>query len=230
LEWFGQVNAAQVYEKYGAFINRYRGGMPAGFLAAIFAHESGGRENAVGDPRLGEYGLGQITASFPVTVGVDPEVRKTAEGNVFLAGLEYNITAAQLQKRYPTLIVPGTADQWMMARLVFGLGIGAVTKLVALVQPRSRGRMYAEIQNYMHDHPNTTVSGYPPGKVLVRVDSVTTLWNEGARIAPANVGVPEKVPAPAGLTYGLPRGIVLPGSSSLTGVFLVGAALLYFWR
>ena len=224
------MNAAQVYEKYGAFINRYRGGMPAGFLAAIIAHESGGRENAVGDSSLGEIGLMQITSNFPTTVGVHPDVRRTAEGNIFLGCLELNITAAQLQKRYPTLIIPGTADQWMMARLVFGLGIGAVTKLVALVQPRSRGRMYAAIQDYMHDHPNTTVSGYPPGKVLTRVDSVTTLWNDGAKIVPPNVGVPEKVPAPTGLTYGLPRGIVLPGPSSLTGMLLVGAALLYFWR
>ena len=218
----------EVYAKYGAFINRYRGGMPAGFLAAIAAHESGGRENAVGDPRLGEYGLYQITTNFPTTVGVSPEVRKTAEGNTFLAGLEYNITAEQLRMRYPGDIEPGSVDQWKMARLVFALGIGAVSKLVALVG----SARFPVILSYVKQHPNITVSGYAPGKVLARTTSVETLWTAGAQITPATVGVPELVPAPAGLTYTLPRNVRLPGPLRMggAGLVLLGAALLFFWR
>jgi hypothetical protein len=222
------VTDREVYAKYGAFINRYRGGMPAGFLAAIIAHESGGRENATGDPSLGELGLMQITANFPTTVGVTPAVRAHAEGNIFLGCLEYQIEAARLAVRYPGDIEPGSPDQWKMARLVFALGIGAVTKLVALVG----SARFPVILSYVMAHPNVTVSGYAPGKVLARTTSVETLWTAGAQITPATVGVPELVPAPAGLTYTLPRNVRLPGPLRMggAGLVLLGAALLFFWR
>lgn len=225
-----QVDAARVYATYGGAINRYHGGMPVGYLAAICAHESSGNPTATGSPSLGEFGLFQITSNFPTTVGVNPEVRKTVEGNVFLASLEYAIEAERLAIRYPSVIVRGSADQWKMARLVFGLGIGAVTKLIQIVRPTERGHMLDAIRNYVNTHPGTTVSGYPASTVLARVNSAQSLWDEGAKVASfQTVGLPEAVPAPAGITYTLPKGIVLPSPSRLW-IFAAGAALIAFFR
>lgn len=223
-----QVDAARVYATYRPYIDRFHGGMPVGFLAAIFAHESSGNPYATGSPSLGEYGLGQVTENFPRTVGVDPDVRKTPEGNVFLSALEYQIEAERLAIRYPNLIVRGSADQWKMSRLVFALGIGAVTKLMMLVRPTERGNVYGQIRTYVNTHPGTTVSGYASTTVLSRISSVQSLWDEGAKVAPSNVGLPEAIPAPSGITYVLPRGIVLPRPPSLW-LFGLGAALLAFF-
>ena len=226
------MNAKQVYEKYGRFIDRYHGGMPAGFLAAISAHESSGNVDAVGDPRLGERGLFQITENFPKTVGVNPAVRLTAEGNTFLASLEYAIEAERMLVRHPGLIVSGSKDQWLMSRLVFALGIGAVKKLIEKVRPSTRGNMYGEIRSFVNANPGTTVSGYPASTVLKRVNGTQSLWDEGAMVVPSQtVGVPEKPPAPAGIAYQLPRGITLPSPSGALPLIAVGAlALIFFAR
>jgi len=224
--------ASRFYSSFNNLINTYRGGMPAGLMAAIAQHESGGRMIA-GDASLGEFGFFQITSDFPRTVGVDPEVRKTPDGNVFLAGLEYNVEAQRIKNRYVDLIVDGTQDQWMLARAVFALGIGALTKLVALAQQaglgRTRGQLYADLVRFVDANPNVSVSGYPPGKVWYRVKSVPAQWQIGQGVLSQAPGIPVKVPAPSGITYNLPRGVSLPKAAGGMILALLAGGALFWW-
>lgn len=218
------AGARKFYDQHRVELDRYRGGMPVGFFAAIADHESSGRMVA-GDPSLGEFGYYQITANFPTTVKVNPEVRKDPVGNIFLAGLEYNIEAARIAIRYPS-ITPSTPEQWKMARLVFAIGIGAVTKLIALVG----SARYQSILAYVKENPSVTVSGYAPGKVAARTTSVEKLWAEGAKIAFPTVGVPVLIPAPTGIAYKLPKGIALPSPSGGGWLLPAAALALLIWR
>jgi len=43
------ARASAIYDTLGPWIDRYRGGVPAGFLAAAILHESGGNFGAPGD-------------------------------------------------------------------------------------------------------------------------------------------------------------------------------------
>lgn len=173
---------------------------------------------------MGEYGFFQITSSFPTSVGVNPEVRKTEVGNIFLAGLEYNIEAARLRARYPDVIVNGSIDQWMMARATFGLGIGAVKNLISLVGPRRRGMMFTDILAYADAHRDVSVSGYEVGKVWYRLKSIPLIWQAAAQIGGTTPGLPTQVPS--FVPYNVPKDVqsVLLPQVSLAG--FSGSAVL----
>jgi hypothetical protein len=219
--------AAAFYSQFSDAIDTYRGGMPAGMMAAIAIHESGGRMVA-GDPNLGEFGFFQITSNFPTTVGIDPSVRTIEDGNIFLAGLEYNVTAAQMKLRYPDMVSNGSADQWMLARAVFALGIGAMVNLINLAKPSSPGAMFSDLVDFVDANPNVSVSGYAAGLVWYRIKSIPLQWQIGQNVVSQSPGIPVKVPAPYGMTYSLPKGVTLPEAAG--GLFLalaLGGAL--FW-
>lgn len=190
-----------------------------------------------GDASLGEYGFFQITTSFPESVGVSPSVRTSEEGNVFLAGLEYNIEAARLKVRYPDLVVNGSTDQWMMARATFALGIGAVKNLINLVGPRTRGQMFSDILAYADAHREVSVSGYEAGKVWYRLKSIPLLWQAAAQIGSTKSGLPMQVPAY--VPYTVPkdvRSVLLP-AATLAGfgggpllALGAGVGLFFFFR
>jgi hypothetical protein len=114
--------AQSVYGQIGAWIDNYHGGMPAGFMAAAAAHESGGNFNSPGDPTLGEVGYFQIAAYLPALFGYDPSARADPETNVALAALEYALEAARWKIAFPDAVVLGTDDSWKLARLAFAVG------------------------------------------------------------------------------------------------------------
>lgn len=188
-------------------IKRYRGGMPAGALAAIAELESGGRMDAPGDASLGEAGYFQITSSFPTSVGVDPAVRLTPEGNVFLAGLEYQIEAVRAA-RASSVIVLGTLDSWKLARLAFAIGPAGMRKCLAAARPAFAGRAFAGLMAWADATGAITVSsGQPAGKVWYRIKMTELAFRAGVLAAPAFFGAPEKIPTPAGVSYRFPADV-----------------------
>lgn len=220
--------ARKFYDTFGSQIDAFRGGMPAGMMAAIAMHESGGRMVA-GDASLGEFGFFQITTDFPHTVGVDPSVRTDPTGNIFLAGLEYNIEAQRAKQRHPDLVINGTADQWMLARAVFALGIGAVTNLINLAKPSTPGGLFADLVDFVDTNPSVSVSGYEPGKVWYRIKSIPLQWQIGQNVTPQSAGIPVQVPAPPGISYNLPKGISLPKAAGGVILALIAGGALFWW-
>ncbi len=173
-------------------LNKYHGGMPIGFLAAIAEHESSGRMSAIGDASLGEVGYFQVPIETANDFDVDPQVRYSAEGNIFLACLEYQVNAARIAKRFPWIRI-GSMDQWMFARLVFAVGIGATGTLLR----NFTGGTYSQFVQWAQS--NST------GKQLARINDVVVQWNIGQALAPEAPGPPTKIPA--FVPYSIPKDV-----------------------
>lgn len=188
------ASAAKFYAKYGHLVTKYSGGMPIGFLCAIAQWESNGKMSSSGDISLGEVGIYQITDSAPKHFGVDPDVRRHAEGNIFLAGLEYNANANRLAKEYPNLISPGSKDQWMLARLSFAIGYGGTTKLIRLAG-RRYGAVWDDIRRYVERTGGIQLGSQSPAKIWYRVHIIALQWEIGSRVADMSYGQPTRVPA-----------------------------------
>jgi hypothetical protein len=214
-----------IFAKYKPWLLRYRGGAPAGFLAAIIAHESGGNPAASGDPSLGEYGLFQLESGFPPTVGLPSDARLDPEKNVFLGALEYNLRAVQMMP-YAAL---GSADSWKLARLGFAVGSGGAARLIDAAtnhNPRSfAGHVFDQIRSWANQTGAMALSsGQPASKVLARINAVQDQWDIGQRIS-GSYGPPERIPAPSGLAYRIPLSAAPFLASPLTGT-LVAVSLL----
>lgn len=202
------ASAASFYARWRPQIQKYRGGMPAGFMAAIAQWESGGSMASSGDPDLGEYGFFQITASTPPQFGLGAELRKNPEGNIFLAGLEYQVEAKRLALRYPGLVREGTRDQWMLARLVFAIGGGGTRKLIDGAKPQIPGKVYDALLAYVDATGGVPLGSQSAGKVWLRVHIVPLTWQIGELVMPgAFGGLPTRIASPRGVTYRLPKDV-----------------------
>jgi hypothetical protein len=194
--------------KYGVWLEKYRGGLPIGVLAAIMEAESGGKMEAPGDVKLDEVGFYQITKHFPPSVGVDPGVRYDLEGNIFLGSLEYQIAAVQLAKDFPRVVVLGSEDNWKLARLDFAVGSHGARRLIqaaiekGLVQ---RGKVYAGIVKLVDTGGAFQLStSQPADKVWYRVHFVDNNFVVGSAAAPGGFGLPKVLPSPSGVRYQFP--------------------------
>jgi len=222
------ARARAIYKALRAPLVRYRGGMPVGALAAIAEIESGGRMDAPGDESLGEAGYFQITSTFPTSVGVDPAVRLTPEGNVFLAGLEYQIEAVRMS-RASSAVMLGTMDSWKLARLAFAVGSAGTRKLLAAARPSIAGQAFAGVVAWADATGAVSLSsGQPAGKVWYRIKMTELAFRAGALAAPPFFGAPEKIPAPRGVTYRFPADVAGYFSLSIVAplLALVGAGAL----
>ncbi len=123
------AHALSVYRQWQPLIDQYHGGLPPGFVAAIMAHESGGRADAKGDPNLGEYGLLQVASYTPGEFGLAQRGVR-----VYLAA--------------PDLIELGTADFWKMARLSAAVGAAGTRNLIAAARPLQRGNAFYGIRDW----------------------------------------------------------------------------------
>jgi hypothetical protein len=198
------ANRAQgVYDRLAPLLNKYRGGMPAGFLAAIASFESGGKMSSTGDAALGEIGIFQITRTFPKKVGLPAESRRDKETNVFLGGIEYQIMAVRMHLASPVIPL-GTADNWKLARLAFAVGEGGTRKLLRL----SGARSYAELASFVTRAGGVPLGRQSAGKVWFRVQVIEVLWAIGQLVKPSFwIGSPVKIPnSPAG-AYTLPKDV-----------------------
>lgn len=191
--------------------------MPVGFMAAIVQHESDGNFNSAGDASLGEIGYFQVAQDTGSKFGVDPNVRRDPEGNVFLAGLEYNVNAARITLNYPQ-IQSGTADQWKFARLIFAIGYGGTTGL--LNKAISAGAI-GNAAPY-NDFVNWANAGGASGTQLNRINDVQVQWAIGQSVVGDGPGVPSQIPEY--VAYSLPAGIEL-ASFDFMNLLLIAAGV-----
>ena len=191
--------ARAVYDQLGPWINKYRGGMPAGFLAAAIAHESGGNFGSAGDPVLGEVGYLQVAAYVPPLFGLDPSARMDPESNIAIGALEYAMEAIIWAATYPEVNL-GSADSWKLARMAFAIGRGGSQQLAELARAAqgglTSGDVYHDIVRYV-----TAIGGVPLGsqsaeKVLKRVVDIDRQYAIGQEVANTPAGPPVRVPDP----------------------------------
>jgi len=220
-----RVKAARsFYDREGARLQRYHGGMPVGFLAAIAQWESGGKMTA-GDAGLGEYGYFQVAGDVPPKFGVHADVRRTEEGNIFLACLEYQVEAFKVQFANVDVVANGSEDQWKLARLAFAIGAPGTRRLIQLARDAGLVHgpgLYNALRNYVNTHEPPELGSQSPGKVWFRVHAVDLLWQVGQEVLGGWPGVPVRIPA--FVPYSLPAGINLPAAAGLGALLAVALA------
>lgn len=221
--------------KYGAWINKYRGGLPAGWMAVIMLWESGGNFAAPGDPSLGEVGFYQITKSIPGLFGLPAEARMDPETNICLAALEYQYEAVKFKLQFPQLQL-GTADSYKIARLVFAVGRGGTTALAMAASPLRPGDCYGTIRDYVTRNGGMALSaGQDATKVWFRVLNIEIQWAIGRQADPGYVGGPQIPPNPPAGPITIPADVAPYFSKPIAGIVwvlggLAGAFAYLFTR
>jgi transglycosylase-like protein with SLT domain len=220
--------AKAVYAKYGSLINKYRGGAPAGLIAAIIAVESGGNEKASGDPRLGEYGLMQTASYTEKDFGVPEGTRFNTEGGVFLGLLHLNAEARHLSLKYPAYISNGALDNWLLARASFALGrYGMTSRLEKAIKAGyvSFGNAYSGLVRYLNDNEAGTKEWY---RIRHIGDVQKAIASEVKSFDPP--GEPQEVPA--FVPYRLPKGIIgkMGAGVPIIAIVAIGVAAFLFFR
>lgn len=196
-------------DRYAAWLLRYKGGLHVGFFAAIAQWESGGRMDSPGDSSLGEYGFFQIARSTEETFGVPEDFRKTPEGNIFLAGLEYNVEARRLALGQD-FVRTGSRDQWLLARLVFAIGRSGTNRLLKAAGESGflGGAVYEGLIQYIDETGGMALGSQSAGKVWLRVKIVPVLFDIGVRAFPnGTIGPPMQVTSPPAVAYRLPKDV-----------------------
>lgn len=220
---------------YGTWIEKYRGGIPAGWAAAIMNWESGGNFNAPGDPSLGEVGFYQVAAYVPGTLGMPAEARLDPETNVFLGLMEYQLEVAKWKAMFPALVKIASDDAWKLARLSFSVGWGGATGLAKLAQGRALpGRLYDAIAAHVTEHGGTQLGSQSPDQVWFRVLSIAPQWEVGRQAGSllAISGPPTIVPAPPKYPYTLPLpyAMMFEQPTSWLAIGAIGVAAFALWR
>jgi hypothetical protein len=218
----------------GKWIDKYKGGMPAGFAAASIQWESDGIATTVGDPALGEYGYYQVTSEFPTTIGMASSSRMDPETNVFLGLMDYQLATARLAAASP-FVQLGTADAWKLARLSFAIGAGGTQSLVKAAtawKVPAYGKVYDVVRAYVDAGGATAAGSQSADLVWYRVHTVDVVWDIGAAAAPfQTVGSPTIVPNPPTGKYVLPASLASYFRAPISGVIALamgaGAYLLY---
>jgi len=196
------ARAKSIYaSQVGRWIDKYRGGFPAGYAAAAVQWESDGIGTTVGDPTLGEYGYLQVTAEFPTTIGLPSDARYDPETNIFLGLMEYQLESIR-QYTYQPLIILGTEDAWKIARLAFAIGPTGTANLIANAQPTVQGHVFDAVLDYVDNQGLYD-------QIWYRVHTTQLVWDIGAQVLPFNsYGQPQMVPNPPAGAYTIPASLV----------------------
>lgn len=213
----------EILGQLGTWIDRYRGGFPAGFAAAIVQWESNGKMDAVGDAGLGEAGFFQVTSTFPVSVGMPADSRLKPEVNVFLGLLEYQLEAIKMHVAEPRVEL-GSADAWKLARLAFAIGSSGTKTLIKEATPTQPGHVFEAVRAYVDRIGGRAFGSQSAGLVWYRVHTVDLVWEIGQKIRAGVGGPPVLPPSPPGYTY-IPPVALVPFFSSPIAPFLVTAFL-----
>jgi hypothetical protein len=202
------ARAGALLDTFSDWINRYRGGMPAGWMASIMLHESGGNFGAPGDPSLGEIGYYQIASYVPALFGYDADARADPETNVALASLEYALEAVLWAIDVPQVQL-GTADSWKLARLSFAVGRAGSRTLAALAANAGgldSGNVYNSIVRFVLANGGVPLGSQSAAKVAARVIDIDRQWAIGQAVSGGLVGPPTIIPDPPAGPYTLPPG------------------------
>lgn len=203
------LRASSLLDRYGEWINRYRGGLPAGWMASIMLHESGGNFGAPGDASLGELGFYQIASYVPALFGYDPSARADPETNVALASLEYALEAVLWAQEFPEVIL-GTPDSWKLARLAFAVGRAGSHQLGNLARATvglDSGNVYQSIVRYILTNGGVPLGSQSADKVAKRVIDIDRQWAIGQAVSGGMSGPPTRIPDPPAGPYVLPPGV-----------------------
>ena len=227
--------AKALLEKYGPWIDKYRGGVPRGWAAAIMYWESNGNFNAPGDPSLGEVGFYQIAEYLPGKFGMPASSRLDPETNVFLGMMEYQLDAARWKATFPNHVRLPSDDSFKLARLSFAIGFGGATQLAKRAIAAgdvSPGQLYDGIARNVARVGGVALGSQSADKVWFRVLSIAAQWEIGRRVAYDVAGPPTRVPHPPKYTYTIPQPYAILFSDPIPVVFMaalaVGAYVL--WR
>ena len=222
-------------DQYGAWIDRYHGGLPQGWMASIMLHESGGNFASPGDPTLGEVGFFQIAAYVPPLFGYDPSVRTDPETNVALAVLEYDLEAVLWSLEVPQVHL-GTDDSWKLARLTFAIGRGGSRQLASLAFASgglADGDVFGSIARYIAAYGGVALGSQSAQTVAKRVLDIDRQWAIGKAAGGGVSGPPVLIPDPPAGPYTLPADVApyfseeFPVTLLVIGGLAVVAYLLY---
>lgn len=202
--------------------------MPAEWLAAIITHESNGNVSEPGDPEQGEYGLLQITQSKPGEFGLPADSRFDPETNIAIGVLEYSTEAALWALRHPDLVVPGSRDAWLLARLSFAVGRSGSYRLADAAGVHTRGDVYGDIQRWVAENGGIPLGRQSADVVWFRTLAIPVQWQtaEAAAGHALSAGPPTLIPAPPGGQYSLPAkvaGLFRRAASPFLFLLLAGA-------
>jgi len=228
------VSRAQaIYDQLEPWIDRYRGGIPAGFLASAILHESGGDFNAPGDPTLGEVGYLQVASYVPELFGYDADARTDPESNIAIGSLEYALEAVYWAMAFPAVQL-GTADSWKLARLAFAVGRGGSHQLATLAQQAygglTTGDVYHDIVKYVTATGGVALGSQSAQKVAQRVVDIDRQWAIGQSVSGGSAGPPTIIPDPPAGPYTIPLDAAPYFVEPLSGTFLIvaGAGFLLY--
>lgn len=220
----------QIYAKYGGWINKYKGGFHAGVISSVIYMESNGKQATVGDKSLGEIGLMQIAEYLPKALGMAASTRLDAETNVFLGCAEYNWEAARFKFIFPEIVVNGSEDQWMLARLAFSIGHGGTVGLIKAASKQGlivRGRVYEGIEKYVMGGGATSLGSQSAWKVWLRVMRMRHQFDIGKAAVDDSFRAPvNNIPSPPTSTYKMPSKDVLFGPSEIAGIGIMAMLFL----
>lgn len=227
--------AQTLLEKYRPWIDKYRGGMPAGWAAAIMYWESDGNFNAPGDQSIGEVGYYQVAAYIPPIFGLPAVARMDPETNVFLGLMEYQYEVARWKVAFPNLVRLASDDAWKLARLTFSIGGGGAMGLAKLAAPSAQpGELYTAIANYVRTHGGVAAGTQSADKVAFRVLSIESQWEVGRQAGGfwATSGAPTFVPSPPAGRYSIPKpyGDLFVEPTNWFAIGTIAAASFILWR
>lgn len=201
------ARAKAIYDQLGPWIDRYHGGLPAGWVASIILHESGGNFGAPGDPTLGEIGFLQVASYVPPLFGYDASARSDPESNIAIGVLEYELEAVYWYLALPDAVVLGSDDSWKLARLAFAVGRAGSHQLAQLTQAAqgglTTGDVYHDIARWVASSGGVPLGSQSAAKVAARVLDIDRQWAIGQAIGGLS-GPPILIPDPPAGPYAIP--------------------------
>jgi len=228
------ARARAIYDQLGPWIDRYHGGIPAGFVASAIQHESGGNFAAPGDPTLGEIGYLQVAAYVPPLFGYDSSARADPESNIAIGVLEYELEAVLWSLAFPQVRL-GTDDSWKLARLAFAIGRGGSHQLATMASTAggglTDGDVYHDLVRYVMATGGIPLGSQSASKVAQRVIDIDRQWAIGREVSAGISGPPMIIPDPPAGPYQLPAEVAdyfVEPLSGTTLLILGGMAVLAY--
>jgi hypothetical protein len=226
------ARAKAIYAQLGVWIDRYRGGLPAGWLASIILHESGGNFGSPGDPTLGEVGYLQVASYVPALFGYDPSARSDPESNIAIGVLEYELEAVYWYLALPDSVVLGGDDSWKLARLAFAVGRAGSHQLAQLTQAAqgglTTGDVYHDIVRWVASSGGVPLGSQSAAKVAARVIDIDRQWAIGQAVSSGLSGQPILIPDPPAGPYTVPDDALPYFTEPLSGTLLIVTGALIF--